>query len=568
MSSCARCGKPSLGPEDLTEEWLPFRGRQRYCQPCHWRLLQRLFIGIYVGWFLLGVGALTVSLWTGQNPLENTAVWLALLCILQLLFIVPHELGHALVAKWLGYSNIRILVGSGKPFFTFHILDSLWMFNRVPFGGFTLALPPAQPARWKEALFIAGGPAVNALFILLALPFFGSGGLVETGRTLPGLLVWSNVMVLVENLSPRTVPSAYGLVQTDGLLLWQCFFGPGDLRASQGSPIPGWQVILSRILKGIVVAFLALAAALCFWLTGFPFTSDYAPPDLGRRLAMSGLFSGLGAGLAWAAWKVAREPISLRRKGQPPSIPERASHELLLHSRWAANAQEVLELERRLGSQDYGGARRLVEEALVRYPDDLFLLTYQARIASGAEGNWQLSEHLYDQAMRLHPNLGSLGYSHLLLAKLHCVMEQKAFDRAREISREFVDTRVPVEAKVFVLDGLASDALYRPEAAFLAHAEWWSRKALELAPGELTLKGTLGGVLAEQHRDGEAEPLLRACLDGSPAFHDQGIAAFYLGILCVRRNQLQQAKDLLTRAMALHPVPWLVDRAKQLMPPE
>ena len=92
-------------------------------------------------------------------------------------------------------------------------------------------------------------------------------------------------------------------------------------------------------------------------------------------------------------------------------------------------------------------------------------------------------------------------------------------------------------------------------------AEKAVRLALEIAPGTLTLKGTLGGILVERGEFKEAESLLRECLERSPAYHDQGISSFYLGLIRLQEGRVDEGKRLIKNGTTLYPEAWLLAKA-------
>src|SRR5581483_10952227 len=121
------------------------------------------------------------------------------------------------------------------------------------------------------------------------------------------------------------------------------------------------------------------------------------------------------------------------------------------------------------------------------------------------------------------------------------------FARAESLVAEFLNAGWPVTERIQFIDQLACASLREEQPRFLSQVEGWTRAALELAPGTLTLKGTLGGVLVEQGRCAEAEPLLRDCHDRSTALPDQGITAYYLGVIAQQAGRQKQARDLMRR---------------------
>jgi tetratricopeptide (TPR) repeat protein len=171
------------------------------------------------------------------------------------------------------------------------------------------------------------------------------------------------------------------------------------------------------------------------------------------------------------------------------------------------------------------------------------------------------AEVFLDQLMALISDPSSDSYVQALLMKLHSIFCQNAIERAEKACLEFVNRDVSTEQKLRVLDGFVCQIVYQPVPLFLQNAERLARLALELAPGTPTLKGSLGGILAEREKFAEAEPLLRECLD-SPMLHDQGIASFYLGVVKLKTGHIEEAKRLINRGMTLYPEAWLMAKAK------
>jgi len=85
----------------------------------------------------------------------------------------------------------------------------------------------------------------------------------------------------------------------------------------------------------------------------------------------------------------------------------------------------------------------------------------------------------------------------------------------------------PKEFAVFA-DSFASGVLFRDQPPCFEEALLLVRRASELCPELLTLKGTMGGLLFEMGERDEARPLLQACYDGNGSPADRGISAAYL----------------------------------------
>ncbi|MDF1751307.1 MAG: site-2 protease family protein [Verrucomicrobiales bacterium] len=90
-----------------------------------------------------------------------------------LLFI--HELGHALMAKWLGWRVEKISIGTGKLISQFTILGMPTELRAIPLSGFVIPRPAnlAFP-RLKCFLIFGAGPGVEIGLALLIWLFLGS----------------------------------------------------------------------------------------------------------------------------------------------------------------------------------------------------------------------------------------------------------------------------------------------------------------------------------------------------------------------------------------------------------
>lgn len=59
-------------------------------------------------------------------------MWFGLLGIGQWALILPHELRHALAGRALPFKQIRIIVGGGRPIFSFNLLGFPVLINLLP----------------------------------------------------------------------------------------------------------------------------------------------------------------------------------------------------------------------------------------------------------------------------------------------------------------------------------------------------------------------------------------------------------------------------------------------------
>lgn len=148
--------------------------------------------------------------------------------------ILPHELGHALVARGVGMKVFKIHVGVGKTLFTRYLLGFHTEFPAIPFNGSTVAAPTnVSGLRWKLFAFILAGPLANLLLGGATLLFIPLTDVLEIHRihdwlVLGQMFLSANLVVLVLNLWPRTFDSPSGRLANDGKQLWQVLFGRND----------------------------------------------------------------------------------------------------------------------------------------------------------------------------------------------------------------------------------------------------------------------------------------------------------------------------------------------------
>jgi hypothetical protein len=127
------------------------------------------------------------------------------------LLIVTHELGHALVGKALGYRVFEVSVGVGPRLLNVPLGRTRFVVRLLPVGGHTLLAPKSARLLPARDVFVAlAGAFVNLFMVLWALTAD-----LSNAFTFGILLVGS--AVVVENLLPRRVTNAIGVVQSDGM---------------------------------------------------------------------------------------------------------------------------------------------------------------------------------------------------------------------------------------------------------------------------------------------------------------------------------------------------------------
>lgn len=152
--------------------------------------------------------------------------------------ILPHEFGHAFVARWLGFKVFKVYVGFGQTFFSRNLFGFQTEFRTIPLGGLALATPiDTNWFRLKQLAFIFAGPFANLLLFAVALLFVPLHQLWDfrlLGQSLaPGqVFLYVNLLILVQNLWPHTFNTPIGRLANDGKLLWQTLFTKSDMIAS------------------------------------------------------------------------------------------------------------------------------------------------------------------------------------------------------------------------------------------------------------------------------------------------------------------------------------------------
>lgn len=139
------------------------------------------------------------------------------------LTILPHELGHALVGRALGWNVQQIVVGLGKSLFKVRLAGMLFDFRSLPVAAVTWIAP--NDTGWlrpKWFLIVLAGPLVNLLMALVVIVSFG-GSLcpldLDFMPTPARLFVWANGWVLFINLWPWQPKASFGVLTDGGQLL-------------------------------------------------------------------------------------------------------------------------------------------------------------------------------------------------------------------------------------------------------------------------------------------------------------------------------------------------------------
>ncbi len=526
---CHACGIEALESQQFIEENFPFTRRRFYCPACHQRLVHRVYLGFALVIVVIALIATVAALRTREPVLNHSGFTMLFLVVIQWLMILPHELGHAIAARVFGYGQIRMLIGMGKPLLSFDFAGLYWVFNPIPFGGLTLAKPPEKVNRWKHLVFVSAGLAVNALIAFVAWLFITDEGLFHPAGSIAKLFFWGNVIVIAENLIPRAAQTSYGSVFTDGWQIWNVLFRWNKPVKPGSDRIPAWEVFVCHVLKWFIAVVLFIGAIFFALVMFMPFLPSY------RSISSVGVlpaimwftvFIGLASVCAWYSWRILRHPIARVRKRTPIASLAAEYRTAFTEEQWEIYKQMAKLLQ---------------------------------------AGDFAKAEVLLDQLMPAMTNHNSDGYVQLLLIKLNCLLGQNQIEPTEALCLAYIQEEVSKEQKIKVLDGIASYLLYQSSPTLLKQGERFARMGLEIAPGTLTLKGTLGAILVEQGNHAEGEPLLRECLDRSLALHDRAIASFYLGLIKTRNGDAKAGERLMKRGMKMYPERWLVAKGEKIL---
>ncbi|MCE5230228.1 hypothetical protein LLG95_11595 [bacterium] len=232
-AKCNACGVTT----ELEKVFRKQNGKS-YCPPCWLKRQQKTRTVGIVLFLLLGI---CLFMGTRLAP-EETKNWRHLNFFILLCFFVvsaiPHEFGHALVARMVGWRPRKIQINYGKTFFKGRILGIPAELNGPPIGGITLVTPfPPRFYRIRMFIVVACGPLANLALAIAAAPAFYVGrgtflfSISEGDHRLIPLKMFflANVIQFVINMVPFRVTIPLGKLWSDGGQLLQALFMKKEL---------------------------------------------------------------------------------------------------------------------------------------------------------------------------------------------------------------------------------------------------------------------------------------------------------------------------------------------------
>lgn len=572
---CVSCQVDSLPDQRFAVERIPFLGARNYCANCHSRLHRKLNLGFCGTIFLFGILALVTGYRNPETLAGNYTLGFCLFMIFMAASIFAHELGHALTAQGLGFQVQRIVIGVGPLIHRGSVLGMPWEIRQLPTCGFCNVI--ARKPAWQRTRFlmvVLAGPLTNLAIAMIASGMAGHNAELFVAPILaPSIwrvLLYANIYLAVISLIPFQAELA-----SDGLLILRILFPQLVLKQ-----IPSAQSATSRkrtwfngLLRWCIVVFLILCGLTCLGIDVL-LLSQMKDGNLtaGLWFAMI-VFAMLAGTLAWFAYRAARDPDVLPTASpqfagvHPMDSLNRTFAEELAADAAGPNLEwrttELVKLQEAWLLMELPQGRTILEDALVQWPRSLELKFYLSELLT-SEGSAYEAQTLLESL--LDESLGPKSRIMFLERSLKLLIRRGEYATTRQRAEKYLGSAATDADKVTVLDMLACVPLQENLPGYLPEAVRWNEKALRLQPGLLTLRGTRGALLVEAGRWEEAEAELKAVAAQSESDTDQGICAFYLGLVAKKRHDIREAARLARRARMLHPQPWLLARIKAEFP--
>ena len=564
---CADCGRPESETGPLTTTTRAFRRPAPLCAPCRHRSARRGGIALWILVLTPAIGAWLSPILAPDVALNPLVQRLGGIYLFESLLVLLHELGHAAAGMAVGYRIEQIRLGYGTLVAAGQFRGTEWQFRLVPYGGLCFGFHrDEKPPRWRQSIFLLGGPAVNLVLLGLGLLLDGRNPTVDR-LAISWILVWGNAYLLAWSLVPMTLSMDGHPLPNDMLQFWRIWFPPASAglaaasarnrprrRLGRRHPRIGRLVGLYFQLLGAGVL---LLAAYLLWSA----ISERHPVPLlvgGGVVALcGGLLIAVGRALNRPRLRAARD---LQTQALPDALlaPHIADQERLTGGMPIQEAQALwLRSQTRIEQGRAAETLPDVRERLRKHPGCLALHEIAFNILSHLGRTEEARSAL--QSARDGPGISEatgavLGYLEVgLLARAGRTVE------AVSAAEQALAGTVTREIRTALLDLLASLPLLAAHGEFLEQADRWSAEALTLDSSP-PLRATRAGVLCELGRVDEAEPLLRSVVAEASEPADLGIAHLYLALLENHRGNRKAARREAWAAFYCYPDRRLVER--------
>lgn len=160
------------------------------------------------------------------------------------LLIAVHELGHFLVARWMGVKVLRYSIGFGKPLWqkTSGTDQTEYVLAAIPLGGYVKMLDEREGEVPETELHRAFNrqPVLKRSAIVLAGPFFNFAFAI-VAYWLMFVIGINGIKPIIGDIAPDTIASAAGLHSGQEIL------------SVDGEPTPTWQSAIEAILPKMLL---------------------------------------------------------------------------------------------------------------------------------------------------------------------------------------------------------------------------------------------------------------------------------------------------------------------------
>lgn len=175
-------------------------------------------------WMLLGafgiaLGALVAIVVEDYEPVKLAPVFMLLSWFP---LIALHELGHAAVARLVGWRVDAIVIGFGVEALRFRLLGVPCTLKAYPLGGYVVPGPRSTAGiRLRSALVYAAGPGVELLLVGAIALALGPDALLSRSDAIGTIALQAVAIAALigaaTNLVPRRVQTERGESYTDGM---------------------------------------------------------------------------------------------------------------------------------------------------------------------------------------------------------------------------------------------------------------------------------------------------------------------------------------------------------------
>ncbi len=179
-------------------------------------------ISVFLGLFVTMLG---MDIITNYQP-RKLGAFLFVLFWIPLLFI--HEMGHAIMAKVLGWNVTKIQIGVGYQILNKRLLGVPVKIRAIPLEGFVQTSPKKEYSPFENALIYFAGPGIELLIFFTILVGFGSDWMFNITDNYLTIAIqafgFAALAGAVINLIPMGITTEEGTTPNDGLGILLCLF--------------------------------------------------------------------------------------------------------------------------------------------------------------------------------------------------------------------------------------------------------------------------------------------------------------------------------------------------------